>query len=126
MAKKIYDVLPPKVVDKFHDTVDQFAFDYKKKSKRGGKKSTQKTGLPLGRMFVGGFIVLLLVGIYFYNTLPKAIIEISPRTDTLNLEEKVTADKSIKEVSLINKTIPAQLVETEKDGRQDFPATGVS
>lgn len=139
MAKKMYDVKPPKVAHKIEETIKDFSVqDIKKKhhhkaavsgiSPEGVKTKSHKKNrrFPLRELLVGGGIIIVLLAVYFYFKLPYADIEIWPKLDDVSLQEKITADKSVSQVSLENKTIPAQYVEITKDGSQTFPATGIA
>jgi len=152
--KKIYDITPPKVAYKVENTIKEMAVNDKpKKAPKKAKvvfqsakliqppqptqspqsiKQPQPLQLPEGRkrrfplreILVGSSVILILLCIYFYNTLPKADIEIWPKTEVLSLQEKVKSDKSVTSVDFDKKVIPAQYVEVEKASWQEFQATG--
>lgn len=141
MAKKIYDILPPKLASKVEDTIKAFEKDNKKRTSGSSRKRTGtslkratavggvpsrdgKRGFPLKEVLIGGFIVLILLGIYLFTKLPKADILISPKMDTIEIEEKITADKSANEIVVAKKTIPARYLEEQQSGSQEFAATG--
>jgi hypothetical protein len=79
---------------------------------------------PLRELVAGVVAVVFLVGIFAFLKLPKADIEIWPKTDTLTLSEKVTATTLATAQDAANNIIPAQYVELEKEATQEFPATG--
>ncbi len=121
----MFDIVPPKLAHKIENTIKDLERDNKKKKHHKGAKNYKKERhIPLKEVFVGGTIIIFLFGIYLYNNLPKADIEIWPKIDTLTLQEKITADKSVNSLDLLNKVIPAQYVEVQKDSWQEFPATG--
>src|SRR3989344_3136043 len=125
MAKKIYDIVPPKLARKAVNTAKTAAKDGKRiKHHKEVTHHNKKSNFPLKEILVGGGVIVVLLSFYAYIKLPKADIQISPKMDTLTLQEKITADKSINSVSLASKVIPAQYVEIQKDGVQEFPATG--
>mgnify|MGYP001562349724 CR=1 FL=1 len=128
MPKKIYDILPPKVAHKVEDAIKDLSISHKKK--KGHLKVTKhqdkKKHFPLKEILVGGAIIIILLAVYFASKLPKADIQIWPKTDTLVLEEKIIIDKSVQSVDFYNKAIPAQFVEQIEDSRQEFQATGIA
>ncbi len=83
-----------------------------------------KRRFPFKEIFVGGVVIVLLLGIYLYNKLPKADITIVPKTEALSLQENITADASAHAVDFENKVIPAQYIEIQQNGQQEFQATG--
>ena len=134
MAKKIFDILPPEVAQKKGGPAKSSAASHKRKKSvvvekeitkpiaRPQSKTTKKS-FPKMRWIVGSIVVLLL-GIYLYNSLPKADIEIWPALDSVALQEKITVDKAASSVDIAKKIIPARQVDVEKEGSQEFPATG--
>ena len=127
--KKVYDILPPNVANKLENTIKSIdEGEKKKKEKINYKKPVvsvdKKRRFPLWEIFVGGFVIIILICVYFYNTLPEVNIQIWPKLETLTLQESITADKLVGEVDLQKKVIPAKYIEIQKDGSQEFPATG--
>ncbi len=147
--KKIYDIVPPKVAYKLENVVK--AMPVGDKPKKAPKKAVdsfkapeepkqsllppqpapipelpppQKRRFPWWEIIVGGTVIVLLLCIYLYNKLPKADVEIWPKTDVLSLQETIKADKSAVAVDFENKIIPAQYIEVQQDGQQEFQATG--
>lgn len=141
MAKKIYDIVPPKEVRKVEITMKSLAAkDAKKKratrlAKSQRKESssqvvqpviTQKKRFPLREIIVGVVIIVLLFGIYLFNKLPKVDVLVFPKLETITLEAKITADKSVDEIDMQKKIIPLRLLEEIKEASQEFPATGIT
>jgi len=126
MSKKIYDILPPKLVHKVENTLKNLGGAAKKKKSRHRAVQNQykEKHFPLKEILVGGLIIVFLLGIYFYNNLQKSDIQIWPKLDTLTLQEKIIADKMVDTVDLSKKIIPAQYREQIQDSWQEFPATG--
>ena len=127
MSKKIYDILPPKMIHKVEDATKSLSLG--KKSKKRSKKNSHQQSVkkfPLKEVLVGGSIIVFLLGIYFYNKLPKADIQVWPTLDTLTLQETIVADKNIDEVNLSGKLIPAQYIEQTETSQQEFQATGIA
>lgn len=126
MSKKIYDILPPKLVQKTTDEIQHLIGNNTKKKNRSGagrKKNISKR-FPLREILVGGSVILFLLGAYFYNTLPKADIEIWPKVESATFQETIVSDKSSDLVDISKKVIPAQYIEESLDGSQEFQATG--
>ncbi len=125
MAKKMFDIVPPKMAHKVENTIKDLAKDNKKnKHHKEVKHHNKKSRFPLREILIGGGVIIILLSIYAYIKLPKADIQIWPKMDTLTLQEKITADKSIDLPDLVNKIIPAQYMEVQKEAQQEFPATG--
>lgn len=103
---KIFDILPPKkiVIEKIK-----------------GKKSVS-FGIRKGLIFV--FLLLIFLGVASYFTLTKVKVEIWPRTQILNLEDRVIADINASQVDSSTKVIPAKIIEIEEEASQEFPASG--
>ncbi len=143
--KKIYDITPPKVAYRVENTIKAMAAN--DKPKKAPKKTSTilqspqpskepqsppplalpehtKRRFPLKEIVIGGAAIVLLLCIYLYNSLPKADIEIWPKTEVLSLQENIKADKSVTAVDFEKKVIPAQYIEVEQDGSQQFQATG--
>jgi len=129
MAKKIYDIKPPKVAKKVEKELKEFLQEKKSPVRRQVEKRTvarkpkekQSFALPIT---VGIFAVLLIVGIYLFLTLPKADVQIWPRVSTLSFKQTISADKSAGSVDDAKAIIPVKYFEASKTESQDFPATG--
>jgi hypothetical protein len=143
MAKKIYDILPPEIIKKAKDSLKSLDVAGKRKKVRtknthstSNKKAKNpqikpvadiiKKGFPAKEVLIGGLIAISLLGIYFYKKLPKADIEIWPKLNVLNIEVKVTADKTIDAIDLNKNAIPATYIEQTEEGSQEFQATGIA
>ena len=119
MPKKIYDILPPKSVKHVeHVAKSQGVVDKSKKKSRKEIQRHQKAAylqipktFPKKEILVGGGVIIFLLGVYFYNTLPWAQVQILPKMDVLSFEEIITADKSFDKVDALEKIIPAQYIE---------------
>lgn len=149
MAKKMHDILPPRAKRKVAKVPKELEKDIK--SLRSSMQNTAKEGpkvkyeplapvkdvplqplptikkekrFPLREILVGGAVVVFLLCIYGFVKLPKAEIQIWPKTETITLNEVLVADASATGISLDLKSIPAQYVEISKDASQDFSATG--
>lgn len=132
MAKKIYDIKPPKIVKKIENDIKSFIDgDKKRHSKSEVVKKRQKDSrrgkerkFPMKKAFAGVGILVVVSAVYLFFKLPKADIEIWPKTDVLSFQQTITAEKTAGLNDLTNKIIPAQYLEEEKEDSQEFPATG--
>lgn len=127
MAKKIYDIIPPDLAHKVEDTIRELSLvgNIKKKRKTSPiKKRKNEKRPPFLEIFIGGGILLVLLGIYFYNTLPKADIIISPVLEKVSFQEKIAIDASFDTINVPKKSIPARYLEIIKEGTEEFVATG--
>jgi len=132
MAKKIYDIRPPKIVSKIEDDIRSFIDGDKKgrgksevgkKHQKDGRRGKEKK-FPFGIIFAGVGVLVVAAAVYLFFKLPKADIQIWPKTDILSFKQTITADKTVDLNDLTNKVIPAQYLEEEKEDTQEFPATG--
>jgi len=120
MAKKIFDILPPKEFEK--KKVEEFPLEkeyrprFKKPEFKISKKLSSSFFIPL---------VLILIGIFCYFTLSKAEIEIWPESEVLTFETKLTIDKTAENVDFSNKVIPGKIFEAEKTITEEFSSSGI-
>lgn len=138
MAKKIYDILPPKLAHKKKIAATKQAViagkvDIERKPRKQKKEiettvpssvTHERKRSPLREIMAGSAVILLLLSIYLYNKLPKADVQIWPVMEQFSSQEKMTADKSVLAVDVSKKVIPAQYMEESQDGWQEFLATG--
>lgn len=122
MAKKIYDILPPKIAHKIEDSIKDFMGD-DKKSKRRGRRKKEVKNLFRPLLIIAG-IVLLIAAVYLFFKLPKANVEIWPKTEVLSFKQTLTIDKETDSIDLAKAVIPAQYLEEEKSGQEEFLSTG--
>jgi len=122
MPKKIYDIVPPKVSRHAQEQIKDFLSDNKKKKhKTSRKKEKSFSWKPV--IAISGVVVLGLA-VYLFFSLPRVNVEIWPKVDVLNYKQTLTADKSALSVDLTEALAPAQYFVEEKQGSEDFPATG--
>ncbi len=120
MAKKIFDILPPKEFEK--KKVEEFPLEkeyrprFKKPEFKISKKLSSSFFIPLA---------LILIGIFCYFTLSKAEIEIWPESEVLTFETKLTIDKTAENVDFSNKVIPGKIFEAEKTITEEFLSSGI-
>ena len=122
MAKKIYDIKPPKVAHKIEkETKLVLTEEKRKKTPTNRNKEVRSIWWPVS---IGVLLILLVVGVYLFFKLPKADISIWPKVDTISFKQTITADKSADSIDLAKAVIPAQYFQATKTISQDFPATG--
>ncbi len=73
-------------------------------------------------IFVGAALLVLCLALYFI--LPKAELVVSPKTEAVNQELSIIADKGTSKINLTQNKIPAQLIKLDKRQSQEFPTTG--
>ncbi len=110
MSSKIYDIVPPQERKEGFPRLN--TRELKKKS-------------PLKAILIVVGSLFLLLGIVLYLRLPKAELEIQPKTNLLEFEEKITIDKEAEAVDILNKTVPAETLQEEKEFWKEFTTTGV-
>ncbi len=134
MSKKIYDILPPKLANKKknaikkadeskNDFIDPIIRSKKQKSESVAHPFIEKKRVPLREILVGGAVILLLFSIFLYNKLPRADIQIWPIMTQFYLQEKIAADVSVNATDVSRKVFPAQYIEQNQEGWQEFLAT---
>jgi hypothetical protein len=114
MPKKIIDIFPPTSTKAFKEKI--FSIPSKSKEFRGLKK----------KIIALIFFFLILTVSLLHFVFSEVRIEIWPETEVLDFEEEITADLEKKNMDdlVLSKTIPAQVVETEKAASQEFPSSG--
>ena len=142
MARKIYDVVPPKVANKLENTVRDLGVAKAKKKKRTTKsvKITKSPRVEINSQMpapdqkpsikkwvgIGVVVCVFLVGLFLFVRLPKAEIQISPTLSEIKLEDEILANKNVSEINFIGKVIPLKVLEDTKESSQNFPATGTA
>jgi len=152
MAKKIYDIKPPKTAQKAVPVVIHKKPRVVRKPKPEVKtkspvvETTVKTAVNSSiyttdskptivnnyaetksykkHIYIGATLIVLVLGVYLFFKLPKADITIWPKLDVLSYQQTVTADKTETIIDATKAIIPAQYFEVEKTIAQDFLATG--
>jgi len=127
MAKKIYDIKPPKVARKVVKKEPKISASKvlvnigAKKTVSRYKKEPRSIWWSVSTCIL---IIVLAIGTYLFFKLPKADIVLWPTVQTLSFQQTITADKSVNSVDLTKSVIPAQYFQADKTNAQDFPATG--
>jgi hypothetical protein len=144
MPKKIYDIKPPKVVNKIK--VEQKPKETVAIKRTRAKKTVYQQAQPVNKepivsqipaqkikkqnrsfkkpIFIGASVLVIMFGIFLFFALQKVDVLIWPKVETLSFKETITADKSATSIDEANIAIPAQYFEATKTNSQDFPATG--
>ncbi len=73
-------------------------------------------------LFVGAALLVSFLALYFI--LPKAEISVSPKTEAINQDFNIIADKGVSKIDLAQNKIPAQLIKLDKRQSQEFSTTG--
>jgi len=130
MAKKIFDIIPPKEsffkkeekIEKKEKPIEENSisgnlpdsfFSMKKKKRRGVLK-------PLSVVLFVLFVIMLLG----YSIFSKTKIKIWPKTEILTLKETVIIDPTIEKTDFSSKIIPGTIFTDTRTSSKDFQATG--
>lgn len=112
MAQKIFDILPPTTFQK----------------EKISPPSKKIISPPFSKKKKWGVILALLTLIsaflFCHFILSKAEIEIWPVAEIKTFETKLTIDKAIENVDVLNKIIPGELIETAKTITEEFSSSG--
>lgn len=73
-------------------------------------------------VFIGAAVLIAVAALYFI--LPKAEINIVPKTEPLVQDLILVADKGLSKIDLAQNKIPAQLIKLDKKETKEFSATG--
>lgn len=103
--KKFFDVLPPKriVIEKIEE---------------------KKSPVRFKKALISFFPFLIFLLFFSYFVLAKVKIDIWPKTETLNFEERILLDTNTSKADFLNKIIPAKILEIKEEVSQEFPASG--
>lgn len=129
MAKKVYDIVPPKLAKKIEEDVKDYLKEEKvsverSKSKRrpaGKVKQRRSIWWPVS---IGGVVVLAVFGIFLFFKLQKASVEIWPKIETLSFRQAIAADVSANFTDIEQNVVSAKKFEISKTLSENFPATG--
>ncbi len=129
MAKKVYDIVPPKLAKKIEEDVKEYLREeresspVREKGTRKNRRTGEKHSIWWSILFVGA-ACLVALGAFLFFKLPKADIVIWPKVETLSFEQTIIVDTSIDLPDIGEGVIPAQYFETSKTMSEDFPASG--
>ncbi|TSC53700.1 MAG: Uncharacterized protein LiPW39_125 [Parcubacteria group bacterium LiPW_39] len=73
-------------------------------------------------VFIGAAVLIAVAVLYFI--LPKAEINIVPKSEAFSQDLNLVTDKGINKIDLAQNKIPAQLIKLDKKQSQEFSATG--
>jgi hypothetical protein len=131
MAKKIYDIKPPRI--KKDNQYDAVNFESVRKKKTGQSVGTsvpqeykEKSVFSYSRILVGCAVIVFLITVYVYRGLPWVSIQIMPEMNNISMKEKVSVDASKNIIDYASKIIPAKVLTEEKEISQEFLATGTA
>jgi hypothetical protein len=123
MAKKVYDVKPPKVAKKTEKDIKEFLNQGNPKKRTTRRKKENKSSF-WKYFLIAAAIVVIVLSVFLYFKLQRATVEIWPKVDEISSSQVITADESIDNVDIKQAVIPAQHFQEEKSGSQEFSATG--
>jgi hypothetical protein len=123
MAKKIYDVVPPKTAKKIEKDIKEFFSEDKKKTKRRSKPKREGRSIWFPVSIAGG-VLILIVGVYLFFKLPRVEVQIWPKVDVLSFQQTIEANKSADLTDIEEALVPAKFFETSKTLSEEFQATG--
>ncbi len=113
MAKKFYDIIPPKEISFLRSEKQEEKIRPVRKKKRFFLKS-----------FVFCFVFLILVIISSFFFFSKVEIEIWPETEILNFKETATINLNAEHLDFEAKIIPGKVFSDQKFISQEFSASG--
>jgi len=128
MAKKFFDIFPPdiKTVQRGEPRFRQGEAGQRREEEVLKKQRTKTKSSVIKKVLISVGVFIFLLGIFFYFKLPRLDLEIWPKTELLSFEEKITIDKNAGEIDFLNKIIPGEILEEEKELWREFPATGIT
>jgi len=134
MAKKIFDILPPKPLTTFQEEKPPSIPEKAKFLKKIREKVVRGKKIPLKKSLILFLSILILAGIFSYFQLPtnrwvgEARIEIWPVAEVLNFKEDLTVKVALEESDpalwVKAGAIPGKFLEEEQTLSQQFPTTG--
>lgn len=116
MAKKIFDILPPRKLEK--KKIERFLPERKPEFKFSSSRRWP------GKKLILIPLVLIIAGVVAYLTLSRAEIEIWPETEIKGFETRLTVDKDIGDIDLSANLIPGVVFEESETFPQEFPSSG--
>ncbi|KPJ73024.1 hypothetical protein AMJ48_02675 [Parcubacteria bacterium DG_74_1] len=116
MVKKVFDISPPKKLEK--KKVERFIPEKKPEFKISPPRSR------MGKKLILIPLVLVIVGVIAYFSLSRAEIEICPETEIKIFETRLTVDKNITNIDFSAGSIPGVVFEETKTFPQEFPSSG--
>jgi len=119
MTKKVFDILPPRKLEKLgKKKIEKFLPERKPEFKFPPPRSRAVKKLVLIPL------ILIIAGIVAYFSLSRAEIEIWPETEIKSFETELKVDKSIKNIDFSANLIPGVVFEESGTFPQEFNASG--
>ncbi|MBU3934509.1 hypothetical protein KKC00_00875, partial [Patescibacteria group bacterium] len=104
MSKKIFDIIPPHLLQNKHaKTNAKKSKDNKKMKNKAEKKDGKKISGKLKGVLVLFGILLVFGGVYLYFKLAFLTVEIWPAVEAVNFEQEIKIEESLEEIDLENK-----------------------
>jgi hypothetical protein len=114
MARKIYDVIPPEHQAEKHEEMNE---------ERAACEPPQKKRRKFPLVPFLGFIVLSLVGVFFFVQ-GRAEVTITPNTEDVSTEASFIIDTSEAVIDYDKNVVPGIIFSDKRDGSANFEATG--
>lgn len=125
MAKKIFDILPPKPPTTFREEKKPPIIEKVTLPKRVKEKVVWVSPkISLKKSLILVILILIMAGFLLSFKFSKAEIKIWPETDMVNFKTKLSVEKGIGIPDFKNKVIPGEIFEIEKTISQEFPSSG--
>ncbi|NCO80188.1 hypothetical protein GW869_00185 [bacterium] len=121
MNKKVFDILPPG-----HPPKAGPPTTFQEERPKPPLEKTIPSPLFAKKKWwiICTLLTLISAFLLCHFTLSRAEIEIWPVTELFTSETKVTCDKAIENVDVLNKVIPGELIKTEKLITEEFSSSG--
>ncbi|MDD5098317.1 MAG: hypothetical protein PHD31_01200 [Candidatus Pacebacteria bacterium] len=118
MAKKMYDIIPVKVVERKEEDVESVGTE-----EVSHPIKTRKT-FSFSKWWLLGIVFAFLLGIYFFVE-GKAEVQISPKTEDFSVEEVAVTINSMESIIDYEKNVvPGIVFSDSKDFSEEYQATG--
>ena len=121
MNKKVFDISPPAYPQK---TAPSATFREEKISPPSPENILPSFSKKRKWGAVAVLFILISAFLFCHFVLSKVEIEIWPKTEPFTSETKLTVDKALDNVDVLNKVIPGELIETEKTITEEFLSSG--
>lgn len=122
MTKKFFDILPPRSEEKIKGEKTTLIYPVRSGVCGGGDYQEKNSKAPSFKFWLI-LIVLISLGTFSYFHLSKAKVEIWPQVENINFKTEIKIDKTAK--GIIQKTLPGEFIEEEKESSMEFPSSGV-
>lgn len=134
MAKKVFDILPPKKLEEKEERIkkEKVIEEEKPEPELFEARKTRLPRFPKIRLkrklfFVSSIVLIVLILVILLSfKFSKIEIEIWPETQTLNFETRLTINTKTENSDFGNKILPGKIFEIEKTFSEEFLSSGKS